>query len=148
MGREKNGDGKAVLEKAHFYSPRATIPGDFLDFLLPPADPNNAQAAAWLGAKQVKFERTIASDEETCEQLVKELELREADPTDPDNHIALIMEWDTLYGRALPNPSYAVGSQNRPWRYRQGRFFPKVVTTFVRPRRFVAAVEVGSGPTD
>ena len=61
------------------------------------------EVAVWLsdGNAGIRFEWTIASDEDTCERLVEELALREADPTDPKNHILLIMEWDTHYGRAL-----------------------------------------------
>jgi hypothetical protein len=47
----------------------------------------------------IKFHRTICSDKELAQELVDELELRGVGPRD---HIALISEWDTFYGRSLP----------------------------------------------
>jgi len=70
---------------------------------LGPGPAEKPESAVWLSDENgtFEFERTIASDDETCERLVEELALREADPADPRNHILLIMEWDTHYGRAL-----------------------------------------------
>ncbi len=53
--------------------------------------------------KQIKLIRTIGSDKDLCETLNNELLLRRASPADNNkNHVALIAEWDTFYGRSLP----------------------------------------------
>lgn len=52
---------------------------------------------------KIKLIRTIGSDKDLCESLNRELILRRASPIDNnENHIALIAEWDTFYGRSLP----------------------------------------------
>jgi hypothetical protein len=53
------------------------------------------------------FVNVSATDDQLVDQLIVELQLRRALPEnhnneDDDHHIALITEWDTLYGRALP----------------------------------------------
>ena len=53
-------------------------------------------------ARSVTFLRTIGTDKVLTDSLVDELARRGADPRDSRNHIALISEWDTFYGRALP----------------------------------------------
>ena len=47
----------------------------------------------------ITFQRTICSDRELAQVLVKELWNR---GVDEDDSIALITEWDTLYGRSFP----------------------------------------------
>jgi hypothetical protein len=47
----------------------------------------------------ITFQRIIKSDKELAKALVEELKLRGVEPPD---HIALISEWDTFYGRSLP----------------------------------------------
>lgn len=49
----------------------------------------------------VNLYRMIATDEALARALKAELQLRRVD--DNASHIALVSEWDTLYGRALPN---------------------------------------------
>lgn len=51
--------------------------------------------------KHIKFVRTIADDKIVAEKLVDELRLRGVDVSKGD-HVALLSEWDTLYGRTLP----------------------------------------------
>jgi hypothetical protein len=51
--------------------------------------------------RKVNLYRMIASDEALARVLRAELRLRGLD--DKASHIALVSEWDTLYGRALPN---------------------------------------------
>lgn len=57
--------------------------------------------------------RTIGTDDRLAEQLVEELQRRNIDliaaPQIP--HIALISEWDTLYGRSLPRTFIAVAKR-------------------------------------
>jgi hypothetical protein len=47
----------------------------------------------------VRFYRTIGTDGQLMQALVDELELRGITPAD---HVALISEWDTIYGRNMP----------------------------------------------
>ena len=51
--------------------------------------------------KSVNLYRMIATDEALARALKAELRLRHVNPN--ESHIALVSEWDTLYGRALPN---------------------------------------------
>lgn len=57
--------------------------------------------------------RTIGTDDALAHELVLELARRKIDLTAPSNipHIALISEWDTLYGRSLPRTFVAVANQ-------------------------------------
>lgn len=63
--------------------------------------------------------RTIGTDTLLAEQLVKELKLRKVDLTDEcsgsecPHHVALISEWDSLYGRVLPRTFVAVAQNFR-----------------------------------
>jgi hypothetical protein len=47
-----------------------------------------------------RFHRTIGTDRQLMKALVDEMKLRGVTPC--SDHIALISEWDTLYGRTLP----------------------------------------------
>jgi hypothetical protein len=51
--------------------------------------------------RDVKLYRMIASDQAVARTISTELRLRRVD--DKTSHIALVSEWDTLYGRALPD---------------------------------------------
>ncbi len=57
---------------------------------------------------KIKLVRTIGSDRELCDSLINELKLRRVNLAKVDltkvhkNHIAFISEWDTFYGRSLP----------------------------------------------
>jgi hypothetical protein len=48
----------------------------------------------------IEIERTTSTDDALVRQLMVELHLRDASPNDERNHVALIGEWDTVYGRA------------------------------------------------
>jgi hypothetical protein len=55
----------------------------------------------------IEFRRTISSDQELSDLLIEELDRRpEAVPSffgkHQDDHLVLIAEWDTFYGRSLP----------------------------------------------
>ncbi|MDT7041037.1 hypothetical protein [Candidatus Nitronereus thalassa] len=66
----------------------------------------------------IPFYRTIGTDTMLAEQLVKELSLRNVNLTEScsdsqcPHHVALISEWDSLYGRVLPRTFVAV-AQNQ-----------------------------------
>jgi hypothetical protein len=53
--------------------------------------------------KGISLYRLIATDEALARTIRAELALRGVDQQDGNHHIALISEWDTLYGRALPD---------------------------------------------
>lgn len=61
----------------------------------------------------LKLIRTIGTDDALASELVLELKRRKVDVTAPSKmaHIALISEWDTLYGRSLPRTFVAVANQ-------------------------------------
>lgn len=50
----------------------------------------------------LNFKNTIATDDQFSEELIDELRLRQVDLTDSTQHVALISEWDTFYGRNIP----------------------------------------------
>jgi len=100
------GEDKRFPFKLRVYSPRATV-GDrqLLQDIEPvgKADRKYKDIAEFLElgnlTDRVEFHRTIATDRELAIALVKELGLRGIKPGDG---IVLVSEWDTLYGRALP----------------------------------------------
>ena len=51
---------------------------------------------------RVTFKRTIVSDWELTKLIIRELGLRRVDLKAPGNHVVLVAEWDTDYGRSLP----------------------------------------------
>ncbi|SEL23903.1 hypothetical protein [Nitrosovibrio tenuis] len=70
-----------------------------------------------LSKAQIKLIRTINTDAVLAEQLLRELKRRQVDLQPcADKHcnpqVALISEWDTLYGRALPRTFAAVAMNN------------------------------------
>lgn len=82
------------------YSPWSTAPEDSLT--------RNGQSVAERLAKiKTTFIRTIPTDEQLIDALFQELERRglafECESAETCNHIAVIAEWDTLYGRTLPD---------------------------------------------
>jgi hypothetical protein len=61
-----------------------------------------AQITRALSSIGIKFSNCILTDDELAGEMVRELELRGFNQTDKKPIIALISEWDTFYGRALP----------------------------------------------
>ncbi len=63
----------------------------------------STEAECWGYMKSLGFDvhRIIGTDELLARELVEELHKRRVEPNNGD-HIALIGEWDTLYGRKLP----------------------------------------------
>lgn len=64
----------------------------------------SSEAECWNYMKSLGFDvhRVVGTDEELARELAEELHKRNVDFTDEPDHIALIGEWDTLYGRKLP----------------------------------------------
>ena len=50
----------------------------------------------------ITFERTILSDGDLAKVLIEELSLRQVNLGLKKNHVVLVAEWDTDYGRSLP----------------------------------------------
>jgi hypothetical protein len=102
-----------ILPLLHFYSAVATTPDNLIDRELP----LNETLSTFFDKYKVKLVRTIGDDNQLANALIKELTLRglhpgrraKRDPTcdlgndDPQapSRIAIISEWDTLYGRTL-----------------------------------------------
>ncbi len=126
----------SALKGATFYSSWATAAIPFL-FDEPRKAADEQDVAGAFTQRGLSFVRTIGTDDELAEQLVQELKRRRvdltiaraeagdcskdlkdgtADPTAVSHekdtcqvpHVALISEWDTLYGRALPLTFVAV----------------------------------------
>jgi hypothetical protein len=99
------------IRSAEFYSPWATTDDSFL--LPQPPDPSGEFSTS-LHSKtineicpNIKLIRTIKTDAALVEQLLQEMgrrqvALRSCADKDCNPRVALISEWDTLYGRALP----------------------------------------------
>lgn len=106
--------GMNALNDTTFYSSWATVADAFLGGEC--HDSNNSHVETRSNSYVKKWSkdhvvRTIQSDEKLAEQLVEELDRRGVNmsvspkgiyPTPKKPRIALISEWDTLYGRALP----------------------------------------------
>ncbi len=78
---------------------------------LDPKNPAKDPVAAKFLECGITFQRTIKTDKELAKALVEELRLRGVEPPD---HIALISEWDTFYGRSLPK------SFEKAWKAKYG----------------------------
>ncbi len=109
------------LKDARFYSPWATAEDIFLlDSSVDPASKEESgrtikEIFDCAGIKN--FIRTIDTDAVLVEQLLQELKRRQVDlkpcpGKDCNPKVALISEWDTLYGRALPRTFAAVAMNN------------------------------------
>ncbi len=115
-----------LLNDAKFYSPWATADDAFLlDYSLSPPDPHqpgnvketSRTVKEIFECAGIDLTRTIKTDTVLAEQLFEELKRRAVDLQDcPANtckhRIALISEWDTLYGRSLPRIFAAVVQNN------------------------------------
>lgn len=115
-----------LLTDAKFYSPWATADDIFLlDYSLDPPDrhqPGNFKETSRtvkeiFECAGIDLTRTIKTDTLLAEQLYEELKRRAVDLQDcPANtckhRVALISEWDTLYGRSLPRIFAAVVQNN------------------------------------
>ncbi|MGH8685619.1 MAG: hypothetical protein ACREUM_09755, partial [Nitrosospira sp.] len=119
------------LKHIKFYSPWATAEDTFLlDYSSSPPTSSSGSPDSHRdtpGAKKtvdelfkyprIEFIRTIKTDAMLAEQLLQELKRRRVDLKPcPDKNcnpqVALISEWDTLYGRSLPRTFAAVAMNN------------------------------------
>ncbi len=100
-------DGQDRLE---IYSPWSTTPEPYL------LDHEQKSIEDWATDKNLMFVRTIPTDDLLIHALVDELKRRgvpigkECTKGDACGHIAVIAEWDTLYGRTLPEIFSAVAT--------------------------------------
>ena len=104
------------LKGVRFFSPSATAEDTFL-LDRPPAPETSRQTdesvEKLFARAQIRLTRTIGTDATLAEQLLQELKRRQVDlkpcaARDCNPKIALISEWDTLYGRSLPRTFAAV----------------------------------------
>lgn len=100
------------LQQATFYSYWPTTDDTFIyDCLLNSKQKPKRSVEGLFRSEGIAFIRTILSEAFLAEQLIKELTRRDIDilseKTDEDKEcrptVALISEWDTIYGRALPH---------------------------------------------
>ena len=104
------------LKGVRFFSPSATAEDTFLLDRPPAAEASRQtdESVEKLFARaQIRLTRTIGTDATLAEQLLQELKRRQVDlkpcaARDCNPKIALISEWDTLYGRSLPRTFAAV----------------------------------------
>jgi hypothetical protein len=96
------GNGWEKLKGVRIFSPSATAEYKLLLEKYDHCNSSNVTRSFKDKVKSGTFLRTIGTDRVLTDALVDELARRGADPLDPKNHIALISEWDTFYGRALP----------------------------------------------
>ena len=88
------------LQDLEIYSPTATIP-DYYFFPSAAADANSKDILAKEFERfGITFQRTICNDKDLVLALIEELGRRGVGPED---HIALIGEWETSYGRYFRN---------------------------------------------
>ncbi len=101
-----------VLSGAKFYSSWATA-ADPLLLGETPVPPNARAVEDRFSAAGLTLIRTIGTDDMLAEQLVEELQRRNIDliASSKIPHVALISEWDTLYGRSLPRTFVAVANR-------------------------------------
>lgn len=85
--------------KIRFYPATATAEDSWILNGLPKT-PANVDLASMLSNENIRLTRTISDDRQVSKKLVEELKLRQV--SSARNHIVLISEWDTFYGRALP----------------------------------------------
>ena len=104
-----------ALKGTMFYSSWATAANAFL-FTDAQQQAEGSGVEAAFAARGLVLIRTIDTDAALAEQLVEELTRRDVNLCIPPSvpvdcqppHVALISEWDTLYGRALPRTFIAV----------------------------------------
>ncbi len=120
-----------LLRKARFFSPYATAEDTFLLDYSPdarqpgeerqtskqPEGTEKETVSELLNNAGIRLTRTIKTDAILAEQLLRELKRRKVDlkPCEAkycNPRIALISEWDTLYGRSLPRTFAAVAMNN------------------------------------
>lgn len=94
----------AILENLDIFSSRATADEKRILKRLPTVHEGRSLAQVMKETTGADFFRTITTDDQLAKALVEELCLRNVRPSRPDSkdHVVLISEWDTFYGRELP----------------------------------------------
>lgn len=103
-------DLKRWIEGTTFYAATPTVTEEYFGLFLQPPDKKETAADVLLQlAKKnplgLELKRTIANDEQTATAIVEELKWRDVHVVESKgqrDHIALLTEWDTFYGRTLP----------------------------------------------
>ena len=112
-------NGFTALKGSVFYSSWATA-ADTVLLGAPPRQEQDKTVEDWFALEGLSLIRTIGTDARLSELLVEDLarrEIRLFTPTTADGqcdapHVALISEWDTLYGRALPR-TFVAAAEHR-----------------------------------
>lgn len=94
-----------ALADVQFFSPWSTAP----EWLLT-EEPPTGRIQSLFGQNH-NFIRTIGTDDQLVEILIEELSRRGVEAGGKDVSIALVSEWDTAYGRALPLTFAAIVGQ-------------------------------------
>ena len=111
----------STLKQIKFYSPSATAEDTFLLDYSPNLTDGSKEKKKTVDElfkyPRIEFIRTIKTDAQLAEQLIQELRRRRVDlkscpDKDCNPKVALISEWDTLYGRSLPRTFAAVAMNN------------------------------------
>ncbi len=114
----------STIKHIKFHSPWATAEDTFLlDYLPSPPGLHNGNQQAKRTVDElfkyprIEFIRTIKTDAKLAEQLIQELrrhriDLKPCPDKDCNPKVALISEWDTLYGRSLSRTFAAVALNN------------------------------------
>lgn len=122
-----------VLDQLEIYSNRSTAPEALLVWqggLRQSAGDTSEASSEDSGGEiqevlekhyRVKFVSTVTRDDDLAVSLVDELQRRGVDLIHDRQHVALISEWDTFYGRALPIAmesviQYRRGEESTHWK--------------------------------
>jgi uncharacterized integral membrane protein len=94
---------RQVLRRIDVYSATASAMDEVLVKDAGNSDETPRAAVATLLQQQgfASFHNFTATDAQLAEEVLEELALRGADLTKEENHVVLISEWDTFYGRTL-----------------------------------------------
>jgi hypothetical protein len=95
----------SLSKEIKFYSAQATSPDSEIQQGID--NPDKLNLSDYFKKSDINFFRTIADDSAVVESLVNELEMRHIlgnqGEDAPQDHIVLLSDWDTYYGRALPS---------------------------------------------
>lgn len=109
---------KTNLKGVHIYATIPTVSDDALTYNIAwklNRDPTMriAKNTMEIQHPELEFHRYTPTDHQLMTKLSEELSLRRIDVKSPNTHVAIVSEWDTYYGRALPI-SFATAATDKP----------------------------------